>query len=291
MNNEQLIVALVRRLVRQLLIVHCSLFITITPALASENDLSESPEDFTKEVLLAIKYERCEDALNLLLDKERTEDTLSEQHSYLMAEAFTCMGSFQTALDIYSRLLKREKDNPLYLHRRAKLYARLKNWKKAYADCVRLRRLLPREYSYCKMCGEVSLAAEKYADVLNFMRCHTEVATQDVDAQYITALAYQGMKDYNSAILLINSCLSAKPQVGEYHLARAQMYEQTGVLNFAADGYSVYLKQFPTDHKVWLQYALLLQKLERKADMCRAFEQSKANGNLDAGRYLYRFCE
>ncbi len=282
----------------KLSIVHCPLSIVLFfflfsfSVFAEDVDEAESPEEFTREVALAIKYDRCEDALNLLMDKERAEDSLSTQHRYLMAEAFSCMGSFKTAVDIYSELLKHDKDNVLYLHRRVGLYAQLESWKKAYMDCVHLRKLMPPyEYSYCKLCGEISQKAERYADAVAFLNCHLQVAVYDEDARYVMAMAYQGLKDYGNALPLINTCIAAKPQMGLYRLARAQMYEETGVLNFAADDYAAYLKQFSTDHKVWLQYALLLQKLNRKEDMCKAFEQSKANGNLDAGRYQYRFCK
>jgi len=264
------------------------LILLLFPVAAYAND--ENPEDFTREVLLAIKYSRCQDALNMLIEKEREEDTLSARHRYLMAEAFSCMGSTKTALNIYNGLLKRDKDNPQYIHRRMILYAQLRNWKKSYADCMQLHRLMPREFSYCKICGEVALEAERYSDALSFLRCHLQMHTHDVDAQYLVALTCLRMKDYNSALLTINECISAKPQMGEYHLLRAQIYEPQGVLNFAADGYDVYLQQFPKDHKTWLQYGQLLQKLERKNEACKAFEQSKANGNLDAGRYLHQFC-
>jgi len=259
-------------------------------AFAVDDSEQENPEDFTVEVLLAIKYERCQDALNLLLDKERAEDTLSAQHRCLIAEAFSCLGSLKTALNIYNDLLKRDKDNPLYIHRRMMLYAQLRSWKKAYADCMQLRGLIPREFSYCKICGEVAIEAERYSDAHNFLRCHLQMHAHDVDAQYLVALTCLRMKDYNNALLTINECISVKPQMGEYHLLRAHIYEQHDVLNFAADGYAVYLQQFPTDHKTWLQYGLLLQKLERKSEACKAFAQSQANGNLDAGKYLHRFC-
>ena len=277
----------------KLFIIHCQLSILLLfplAALAVDDGELENPEDFTVEVLLAIKYERCQDALNLLVEKERAEDTLSARHRYLMAEAFTCLGSHKTALNIYNALLKRDRDNPLYLYRRMIVHARLRSWKKSHADCMQLHRLMPREFSYCKICGEVALEAERYGDALNFLRCHLQVHTHDVNAQYLTALACLRMKDYNSALLTINGCIGEKPQMGEYHLLRAQIYEQQDVLSFAADGYAVYLKQLPADHKTWLQYGLLLQKLERKSEACKAFAQSKANGNLDAGKYLHRFC-
>jgi len=276
-------------------IVNCKLsilllFVLPASAYAHDDGNQQSTDDFTVEVLLALKYERCLDALNLLVDRERAEDTLSAQHRYLMAEAFSCLGSPKSALRIYNNLLKRDKENPQYLYKRAMLYAQLQRWKKAHAGCMQLRRLMPRELSYCKICGEVALEAERYSDALSLLSCHLQAHTHDVDAQYLVAQALLRMKSYHSALLTINECIAARPQMGAYHLLRAQVYEQQGVLSFAADGYAVYLKQFPADHKMWLQYGRLLQKLERKGEMCRAFEQSKANGSLDAGKLLHRFC-
>jgi predicted Zn-dependent protease len=270
----------------KLSIIHCTLFIAI-PAYANEE---ETPEDFTAEVLQAMKYERCQDALNLLLDKERTDDTLSTQHRYLMAEAFACLGSTKTALRIYSDLLKLDKENALYTHRRMILHAQQQRWKQAHADCLQLQYLMPREISYCKVCGEVALEVAQYDDAYSFLRRHLQAHTHDVDALYVVAKIYLKTGKYNDALLAINDCITAMPHMGEYRLLRAQIYEQQGVLNFAADEYAAYLKQFSTNHKVWLQYGQLLQKLQRKTEACQAFELSQVNGNLDAGKFLHRYC-
>jgi tetratricopeptide (TPR) repeat protein len=249
-----------------------------------------SDEDVTAEALQALKYNRCEDALNMLVEKERREDTLSRVHRRIKAEAFTCLGSYKTALAIYNELIKEEADNPSYLYRRARLHGALGQWKKAYNDCARLRLLNPNGDDYCKPCGEYALNAKKYKEAVTFLLHHLSTHGQDTEAQYAMGMAYQGQKNFTQALLIINGCLAANPAESKYYLARAQMYEQTEAFHLAATDYHTYLAKNSTDHSSWLQYAHLLRKLGRKTEACKAFEQSEIHGNLDAGRYRYRYC-
>jgi tetratricopeptide (TPR) repeat protein len=248
-------------------------------------------DDLTAEALQALTYSRCEDALNMLVDRERREDTLSRAHRQLKAEAFACLGSYKTALAIYSDLIKEEASNPLYLYRRARLHGMLGQWKKAYGDCARLRLLKPDDNAHCKPCGEYALNAQKYKDAETFLRRHLAAHEQDTEAQYALALAYRGQKNLTQALLLINECIAANPAESKYYVARAQMYEQTEALRFAADDYLTYLKQNPADHNTWLRYAHVLRTLGRKTEACKALEQSETHGNLDAGKERYRYCK
>ncbi|MDR1342182.1 MAG: hypothetical protein LBK18_02875 [Prevotellaceae bacterium] len=274
----------------------CNLFLLlIAVALAPAAGIAQpaddpADDDIAVEALQALKYDRCQDALNMLLDEERRADTLSRIHRRLKAEAFTCLGSYENALAIYSGLLKDEPDNRQYLYRRARLYGTLGQRKKAYRDCARLHRLNPGESAHCKRCGEYALGAEKYREAAAFLSCHLSANAQDTEAQYMLALAHRGQKNFGQALLLINGCLAANPEEGKYYAARARMYEQTEALRLAAADYQIYLAKNPADHQTWLQYAHLLRRLGRTAEACRAFEQSEHYGNLDAGRYLYRYC-
>ncbi len=273
---------------RQLSILIFLLF--FSPSIFAQPEYDDDSAAFTQEVTLALKYDRCQDALNMLMEKEVAGDTLSAHHRYLMAEAYSCMGSFKTAIGIYTDLLKEDKGNAIYLQRRATLYAQLQSWKKAYADCARLKSLMPRERSYCKLCSEVALEAKQHGSAVDFAGCRLQADSLDADAQYVLARAYQGMKEYGTALLVINKCIDAAPLEAKCYLLRAEVYEQLDVRNFAADDYAVYLKYFSTDHRVWLRYGLLLHGMGRKPEACKALEQARANGNLDAGRYIYRYC-
>jgi predicted Zn-dependent protease len=257
----------------------------------AQPDEELSDEDATIEALQALKYNRCEDALNMLVEKERREDTLSRVHRQLKAEAFTCLGSYKTALAIYDELLKEEVGNTSYLYRRARLHGMLGQWKKAYSDCARLHLLNPADSAHCKSCGEYALNAKKYKEAITFLMCHLSAHEQDTEAQYAMAMAYWGQKNFTQALLLINGCLASNSAESKYYVARAQMYEQTEAFHFAAADYQTYLAKTPSDHNTWLRYAHLLRKLGRQADACKAFEQSETQGNLDAGRYLYRYCK
>ncbi|MDR2814763.1 MAG: tetratricopeptide repeat protein [Prevotellaceae bacterium] len=256
-----------------------------------DGELTEDEDDVTVEAIQALKYHRCEDALNLLADRERSADTLSRVHRQLKAEAFTCLGSYKTALAIYSDLLKEEANNPSYLYRRARLHGMLGQWKQAYADCARLRLLKPDGNAHCKPCGEYALNAKKYREAVAFLSDYLSENSGDTEARYSMAMAQRGQKNFTQALLLINECLAANPAEGKYYAARAQLYEQTEAHRFAAEDYHAYLAQNPADHNGWLQYAHLLRKLGRKAEACKAFKQSEIHGNLDAGRYLYRYCK
>jgi tetratricopeptide (TPR) repeat protein len=256
----------------------------------AQPDGEPTDDDVTVEALQALKYNRCEDALNMLVDRERHKDTLSRAHRQLKAEAFACLGSYKTALDIYSNLLKEETNNPLYLYRRARLHGMLEQWKKAYSDCARLRLLKPGDNAHCKPCGEYALNAQKYKEAVTFLRCHLAAHERDTEAQYALALAHRGQKNLTQALLLINECLAANPAESKYYVARAQMYEQTEALRFAAADYQTYLKENPADHNIWLRYAHVLRTLGRKTEACKAFEQSEIHGNLDAGKYRYSYC-
>ncbi|MDR0566439.1 MAG: hypothetical protein LBG47_05325 [Prevotellaceae bacterium] len=253
-------------------------------------DDEPTDDDVTAEALQALTYSRCEDALNMLIDRERSRDTLSREHRQLKAEAFTCLGSYKTALAIYSNLLKEDANNPLYLYRRARLHGMLGQWKKAHGDCARLTRLRPDDSAHCKPCGEYALNAQKYKEAVALLRRRLAAHEQDTEARYALALAYRGQKNVTQALLLINECLAANPEEGKYYAARAQMYEQTEALRFAAADYHTYLKKYPNDHNTWLQYAHILRKLGRKTEACKALEQSEMHGNLDAGKVRYRYC-
>ncbi|MDR3189109.1 MAG: hypothetical protein LBT94_08005, partial [Prevotellaceae bacterium] len=249
----------------------------------AQPDAQPTDDDITSEALQALTYNRCEDALNLLVDRERSTDTLSRAHRQLKAEAFTCLGSYKTALAIYSDLLREDAGNPLYLYRRARLHGALAQWKKAYADCARLHQLRPSDTAHCKPCGEYALSVRKYREALSLLTCHLAAHGQDTEARYALAMAHRGQKNLTQALLLINECLAANPEEGKYYVARAQLYEQTQTLRFAAADYHTYLAKNPADHRIWLQYAHLLRKLGRNTEACSAFEQSEKHGNLDAG--------
>lgn len=276
--------------------MRCSVFalaalaLTAAAATYAQPDGEPADDDLTVEALQALTYNRCEDALNMLIDRERSRDTLSRAHRQLKAEAFTCLGSYKTAIAIYSDLIKEEANNPLYLYRRARLHGRLGQWKKACGDCARLSLLKPDDSVYCKPCGEYALNAKKYREAVTFLRRRLAAQEQDTEARYALALACRGQKNVAQALLLINECLAASPEEGKYYLARAQMYEQTEAPRFAAADYQTYLKQNPADHNTWLQYAHVLRKLGRKTEACKALEQAEANGNLDAGKERYRYC-
>jgi predicted Zn-dependent protease len=275
--------------------MRCSVLVLAALAWATASyaspDAEPADDDITVEALQALEYNRCEDALNMLVDRERSQGTLSRAHRQLKAEAFTCLGSYKTALAIYSDLLAEEAGNPLYRYRRARLYAALGQWKKAHGDCARLRLLKPNDSAYCKPCGEYALHAKKYKEAVALLQRHLAAYGQDAEAQYAMAMAHRGLKNFTQALLLINECLAANPAEAKYYAARAQLYEQTETLRFAAADYHAYLEKNPADHNAWLQYAQLLRKLGRKTEACKAFEQSEMHGNLDAGRYLYSYCK
>ncbi|MDR1416037.1 MAG: hypothetical protein LBJ57_01300, partial [Prevotellaceae bacterium] len=83
-----------------LLIVALALAPTASPA-QPDSELADNDDDITVEALQALKYDRCQDALNMLLEEERSADTLSRIHRRLKAEAFICLGSYENALAIY----------------------------------------------------------------------------------------------------------------------------------------------------------------------------------------------
>ena len=265
-----------------------ALCIVSAPAQAQGGDTLRN--DITTEVLLALKYGRCEDALNLLIEEERAWDTLSREHLQLMAGAYTCLGSYSAALAIYDELLAADAANPACLLRRAKLHGLLGQPQKAYRDCERLRQLQPNGTSYCKACGELALGAKKYKEASTLLLRYLEAGKGDAEAQHLLAEAYHGQRDYTAALIAVNACVAAQPDTGAHYALRAQIYEQAGTLKLAASDYQIYLNKNPADNSAWLRYALLLQKLGRKADACNAFAQSQRYGNLDAGRYLHRFC-
>ncbi|MDR0688300.1 MAG: hypothetical protein LBF55_06420 [Prevotellaceae bacterium] len=276
---------------RSLLALALTAAAAFAPAASSAQPDAELPDDdATIEALQALRYDRCLDALNMLLDKERGEDTLSRIHRRLKAEAFACLGSHETALALYSSLLRDEADNPQYLFRRAQLHGALGRWKKAHRDCARLRLLTPSDDAHCKRCGEYALNARKYKEAVAFLSRHLLAREQDTEAQYLLALAHQGQKNLTQALLLINACLAANPAEGKYYAARALLYEQTEALRFAANDYQTYLTKKPADHSAWLRYAHLLRRLGRTREACGAFEQSEAHGNLDAGKHRHRYC-
>ncbi|MDR0414951.1 MAG: hypothetical protein LBH84_06005 [Prevotellaceae bacterium] len=260
--------------------------VAASSAASPTDDDSDSSEDITVEVQQALRYDRCQDALNMLLEEERSADTLSRTHRRLKAEAFICLGSYESALALYTDLIREEANNPQHRYRRARLYGVLGQPKKAYQDCARLRLLAPDDTTYCRRCGEYALGAKKYREAEAFLlRC-----AQDVEARYLLTLAHQGQKNLSQALLLINSCIADNPAEAACYAVRARLYEQTDAHRLAAGDYQTYLAKNPADHQAWLQYAHLLRKLGRTGEACKAFEQSEAHGNLDAGRYRYRYC-
>jgi tetratricopeptide (TPR) repeat protein len=255
----------------------------------AQPDTASLREDITDEAMEALKYDRCEDALNLIVDYEREGATLSTTQQRLKAEAFVCLGSLKTAIAIYSDLLKAEADNTLYIWRRARLYGATEQWKKALADCRKLAKLIPDDSTYCKRCGEFAVKVERFDEAINFLS-RVPNCEREPEAQHLLALAYAGRKKYSQALLAINRCLAAQPDEASHRAVRAQLYELTEMPLLAVADYQAYLSAYPADHRRWLQYALLLRSMGRTAEACKAFAQAEAQGNLDAGKYLYSTC-
>jgi tetratricopeptide (TPR) repeat protein len=266
------------------------LIFILAPALAfAQPDTASLREDVTGEAAEALKYDRCEDALNILVDYEREGTTLTATQQRLKAEAFACLGSLKTAIALYSDLLKADADNTRHIWRRATLYGATEQWKKALADCRKLAKLIPDDTTYCKRCGELAVNAKRFDAAINFLS-RLPNGEREPEVQHLLALSYAGQKKYSQALLAINRCLALQPDEASHRAVRAQLYEFTEMPLLAVADYQAYLSAYPADHRRWLQYALLLRSMGRTAEACKAFVQAEAQGNLDAGKYRFSTC-
>lgn len=250
---------------------------------------SEEIYDITSEAELAIKYDRCIDAVNILVEKER-EDSLSSYQYSLLAKAFSCLESYQAAIDVYTSLLKKEPDNISYTYNRAINYAANQRTGKAFKNCQKLQLLAPKDTFYCTNCSEYAYNTKHYKEAQIWIERHISQNPEDSEAQLLLAKVLLQQKDFNQALLLINSYIAGNPINADGYLVRAQLYEQTQMQRFASADYKTYLQINTNDHKIWIAYGNLLIKMNHTAEACSAFDAAKQHGSLNAGKSLYKYC-
>lgn len=263
----------------------------LCPLVYSQEVEEEDFYDPTFEAELAIKNDRCQDALNILIDKEVNGDTLNNRQLLLKANALTCLGSISSALDVYGIIIKSEPQNPDFRIARLAVLIASKNWKNAIHDCRILSEIIPNSNSYTKVCCMAGLETKSYDEAMTWINKYLNVNPENEEAQFLQSKAYQGLHNNTQALLIVNRLLEKQPKNSEYVLHRAQLYDHMNMYKFAVGDYNSYLKSNPNDGKVWYQLGLAHQKEGAKNEACSCFEKARDNGATDARRQLSMYCK
>ena len=232
------------------------------------------------------KYDEALDMLNERGEKHR----LRHQQQALVGKIYYQQQSYTSAANSYTLAIKRSSRNSEYFLGRANAYLMLQKYEKALADIQKAQELDPLNPELYLVKAKANVGSGNTEQSRADFGLYISAAGQSPQAlfQYVKLLD-QG-KFYIEALRQINKCITLKPDVAEYYLARASIYMKTNGYKYAVDDYAMALDLETPTALVYLQKGYARSAMGDSQGACVDWKKAASMGNLDAQSMIARNC-
>ena len=252
-------------------------------------DYYSKNEIFEADLEYLISKEEYSDALDMINEKAE-KHRLRHQQQAILARIYYLQQAYSSAVESYSVAIKRSSRSADYFLGRANAYLMLQKYAKALDDiqkAIELNPLNPEHY-LVKAKANIGLgnAEQSRLDFSLYMSASGE--NPQTIYEYVQLLQQGGF--YMEALRQINKCITAKPDVARYYVARASIYMNTNGYKYAVDDYAMALDLEPPTSDLYLKKGYARAAMGDSQGACIDWKKAASMGNLDAQSMVARYC-
>jgi len=247
-----------------------------------------SYEKLLAEIEYQISLKKWEDALDLL--DQKITDNSKHQLFALRAQVYKEMGSYNLAIDDYSKAIKKNKRNSEYLFQRSKVYItqnRLSNAKKDIESAINYAGENP---LYIKERATIFFLNKMNQNAFDDINKYLSFYPSDISAIKQKIIIAIELNLFVDALFEINKLIKVESDNPEYYYLRGLCYYKTQNYKFAEDDFSISIKNSFKLDECYFYRGLAKFYQSKLADACSDWDSASKNGYFKSQELLYKHC-
>ena len=247
-------------------------------------------EEIEDEVDYMLHKEQYLDALTLLNDKISESENSNILYA-CRAKVYARLENYKGAVADWDNAIALERNIRDYYTERGKAYFKLGKFEYAAEDFTRVLRMDPADFPLYVERANAFAQSKKYDLAIKDAETYLGYFGNSQEAISLCGDLYYLNENYIEALKFYNRNLALDKTKHEYYKARGRTYLKTGTYRYAINDLSMALDLFPNDGETYLLKGIARFESGDAEGACSDWNKARKLGEMKAVEYLLKYCD